>query len=226
MRSSASFRRLATMLIGVASAIPASAQVQGVVVPLSGSAPMLVYAAVNVTGLTTFGVRLDFGDGAEKLWYNDGQVIAPFTHIEPHEYNCPGNFTVTVWQYNGAWWIPQTWQINVGQPTAFTVAHVVLGGAVHVTITDGAKASQADNVVVDWGDGTPLEVFRWRQETPLLYVSPTHNYTTAGDYSVVVTNQYVGPQCGLAQGASVLVTIENPNPVAPTTWGRIKAFYR
>jgi hypothetical protein len=204
------------------AATPASATLVAVVAPTAGPAPIMVSVAIVVSGNTTWGVELDFGDGAAKLWYNDGEPLLPFSTIEVHEYNCPGEFTLTVTEYD---WVPRIWQIDVAVPTPMTLIPSVTGGELLLITTDVVKARMADKVVVDWGDGTPLEEFRWKQETEI-YISPTHTYTVAGDYTVIVTNQYIGPQCGLSEGASLIVTVENPNPVSPTTWGRVKVLYR
>jgi hypothetical protein len=195
------------------------------VAPTSAPAPMAVSVAIVVSGNTTFGVSLDFGDGATKLWYNSGEALVPFQTIEVHEYNCPGDFNVTVSEFDGYTWRPRNWAIDVGMPAPLTLIPSVSGGAVLLIALESTTAEMADKTVVDWGDGVPLEEFRWREESGL-YVSPTHSYSAAGDYTVLVTNQYLGPQCGLSQGTSLVVTVEDPNPVTPSTWGRVKALYR
>lgn len=202
----------------------ASAQIITNVLPTSGSAPLLTYAVISVQNFTTRGVSLDFGDGATKLWYEGGEALAPFTVFEPHEYNCPGTYIVTISHFDGYTWFPWNANVVVAQPTPLVVTSLVEGSVAFFAITDATKAV-ADKVVADWGDGSPLEEFRW-QQVEYGYISPSHTYAAAGDFRALVTNQYLGPQCGLSQGVSVVVTIENPNPVSPTTWGHVKMLYR
>jgi hypothetical protein len=105
-----------------------------------------------------------------------------------------------------------------------------LGTDVHdktvmMQMEDYYKGVRSYRATVDWGYGSELEAFQWTCDGwPC--AGPTHVYATAGEYDIVVTNEYISPECAMSQGACTTVTVVIATPVEETTWGRVKALYR
>lgn len=214
---------LLSLMVVIGAAVP-RAQTSLTVTPQQDEAPTrgFVIGTVDVPMLL---VAITFGDGGTHVWQEDGNYMPPFDVFLTHEYNCPGVYQVEIISYDGTAYRSQVSQIAVDVPTPLPVTAHVAGTTVSLTTSDYIKAFMADRARVDWGDGSPLEVFNW-VEGGGVYDGPSHVYTAAGEYVITVTNEYISPQCGLSQGATMTVTIANPTALERSTWGRLKSLYR
>lgn len=75
---------------------------------------------------------------------------------------------------------------------------------VALTIPSDAEENLYDEYYIDWGDGTPIETV-----AAAASINVQHQYTTSGSFSIKVSGNYLGANCGGSSQSALLV---NPIP--------------
>lgn len=219
-----SFFAFAVVAAVLALAAPAFATTIDVLVgPLTTTIPHSVTVIGTVSGDDQL-VWVQWGDGASHEWSDNGAPMPSVSILQQHAYECPGTYQILVGAFDGVTFVHKEWQVTVGYPTPLPLKANVTGGDVVLSTTDWDEATRATRVIVDWGDGTPLDPIRWTL-TDRVFYSPAHHYAADAKYRVTVTSHYLGSECGVSQSSPLAVTVSALS-VEQATWGHVKALYR
>jgi PKD repeat protein len=172
-------------------------------------------------------VEVDWGDGTAGIFDTfNGQGSFP------HEYATPGTYLIEAIDYYGCGGsapVVNTIECVVTAAPSFNLAPSISGRAVRLSTADLIERDRIAASTIDWGDGTPIELFQWGACPDTTTIcTPEHIYATDGTYTVQVINEYLPDSfsCFSTVGSAVPINIGSPTPVRHRTWGKLKALYR
>lgn len=170
-------------------------------------------------------VTVDWGDGTVDPWMDIACVMG-CTGRFSHAYTAPGSYTITGTHHaDGA--VNSTSVEVTASPEFSLYAYAQGENWIQLASFDSLYTDHAYEATVDWGDGTEIETFEWRACDGGPKCAPLHDYTAAGEYSIVAWMDYLdccGNPC-YQRVASLQATIGEPSAVRQSTWGAIKALF-
>jgi PKD repeat protein len=196
--------------------------------PAVGTAPLQVSLRGTISACINFAqYEWTFGDGSTERgiqWPEDSVWTST-----NHTYTCPGKYEIRYRVDTPCGWNENRKTLRVGSPELslypFSGSEDKLPGfPIRLVAMEGLKTLQLDRSVVDWGDETPPEEISW-ERLGTGYGTPYHIYALPGEYTVRVTNEYVGSQCSFKQAAISVIEVGQPTPTKQTSWGRIKSLF-
>jgi PKD repeat protein len=189
----------ATLRLGLVPALP-SAGFSGT--PTNGVAPL----TVTFTNLSS--------NGSNYVWYfGDGNMLSAGANTNvTHTYTNAGGYTVILTAYGpgGTGALTNTAYIVVTNPPV-PVAGFSGGptnGVAPLAVTFTNLSSNAANYVWNFGDGNMLSASA--------STNVTHTYTSAGNYTVILTAYGPGGMSALTNAAYIVVTSLTPTVPNPT----------
>ncbi len=198
--------------------------------PENGLAPLAVSCSAIIDGTHLkmpgyYKWRFSDGTNLDSVWVDMAEIV---NISVDHEFTCPGTYTVTLSAANPGGTRTETIDVVADEP-AFSITPIYTPGTVVPTsvvlqTTDDVRISRIARSIVDWGDGTPPEEFAWRSDGSV-YATPSHLFSSPGDFTVTVASYYEGGLCSFEQSSSAVVRTNMTVPTKPSTWGRIKTLY-
>jgi hypothetical protein len=165
------------------------------------------------------GLSVDWGDGTPvTVWPKDDRAGTDVMWMPDHTFTTPGTYTVTVivvydnddGGYTPSATVTRTITVTAPVPTEPTATltvvppnpPVLVGTPISVLIDTtltipnpsdpnlGLDPYTITELSIDWGDGTPVEVYPDPTGTYPVQWTPTHIFTTVGTYPVIVRVEY------------------------------------